>query len=722
MIASSISNQKSAIKNPLWIMVAILLIAAAFRFLAIDSAPPGWRDDELIEFDMDRRIADGWRPLFIAEAEGHEPVYHYLHAGTILLFGDNIIGYKWLPLASGLLTIALTYALARRMFRRVERIVIASEAKQSPLALQKIASSSEDTPRNDGAIRIALLAAALLAVSFWPVMYSRFGVRHIGVLPWMLAAFYLLYPSVPTTALPRFSAEGAQLPRPFRARVRGEGRTLLAGIFLAAAMMTYFAGRAVPLILIGFLLYLLVFHRSVLRQVWWRYLLAIGIAMLVALPMFVEIASTPGGEKRTEVVGGPLIELLQGDVQPAIRTTLGTLGMFTFAGDPEWLYNIENRPVFDWITGFFFYLGVIICLIRLKRIESGFVLAWLVVGIAPAFVSIPAASFSHTIAALPVVYVLAALGVVEITVLIGRWMKRQRDRAAEGQRGGISSSLILSISLSLILVMLGGWLTLRDYFGTWANEYIVRFQYHAPTRDIAKWLELNPQITDVAIGTHVTQLELDPLALELDLKRDDVIARWFSPELALVIPRAGTLVISAMQAPGPSIERRIEQLKGVDILQWVYGLPEGLRAYTVNAPFWQISASSVRVLATFGRSVGWLDGRFESPTIAPGDMAIVKSHWYIVAPILKPLKTFVHVLNSDGQVVAGADRFDVNMASLKQADTVIQFGEITLPNDLAPGEYQIETGLYYPDSGERLLLPNGRGQVYFTQPLEVIAP
>src|SRR5512136_316406 len=137
-----IRDQRSEVRNSLWLMITILLIATAFRFLAIDSAPPGWRDDELIEFDMDRRIADGWRPLFIIEAEGHEPFYHYLHAGTIILFGDNIIGYKWLPFAFGLLTVSLTYALARRMF----------------------------------GVRTALLAAALMAVSFWPIMYARFGV------------------------------------------------------------------------------------------------------------------------------------------------------------------------------------------------------------------------------------------------------------------------------------------------------------------------------------------------------------------------------------------------------------------------------------------------------------------------------------------------------------------------------------------------------------------
>ncbi len=90
---------------------------------------------------MDRRIADGWRPLFITEAEGHEPVYHYLHAATIVLFGDNIVGYKWLPMAFGLLTIALTYALARKMF---------GAAASHPSTTSSLRSeSAQDASRND---------------------------------------------------------------------------------------------------------------------------------------------------------------------------------------------------------------------------------------------------------------------------------------------------------------------------------------------------------------------------------------------------------------------------------------------------------------------------------------------------------------------------------------------------------------------------------------------
>ena len=655
----------------MWIMVAILLLAAAFRFLAVDSAPPGWRDDELIEYNLDRRIADGWRPLFITEAEGHEPVYHYLHAGTLLLFGDNIVGYKWLPFAFGLITITLTYALARKMF----------------------------------GVKVALLTAALLAVSFWPVMYSRFGVRHIGVLPWMLAAFYLLYPSPQPS--PR-QGEG----------VKSVWRAVLAGLCLAAALMTYFAGRAVPLILIGFLIYLAVFKRSVLRQIWWRYFLAIGLAALIAAPMFIEIARTPGGEKRTEVVGGPLIALREGNVQPAIDTTLGTLGMFTFAGDPEWLYNVEHRPVFDWITGLFFYLGVIICFVRLKRIESGFALVWLIVGIAPAFVSIPAASFSHTIVALPVVYVLAAYGAIGSLYWLSDKMTRWQDDRMISRRRTILSSLPLVI-LSM-LVALGAWLTLRDYFGTWASEYIVRFQYHAPTREVAKWLDENPQIVDVAIGTNLNELTLDPLALELDLKRGDVKARWFNPATALVLPLRGVVIFSPIQSLGEDIDPLIGLLEDQATLQTLEDVPGELKVYVVNNDMWQ--PASDEQIPLFDGSLGLLVSGPLPISVHPGDQVSVQTNWWVIKPVDSPvLKSFVHVLNEQNQVVVGDDRFEVNAASLQADDYIAQFSRVTLPPDLAPGQYQIEVGLYHPDTGRRFVLPDGRDHTFII-PLEVSAP
>jgi 4-amino-4-deoxy-L-arabinose transferase-like glycosyltransferase len=653
MIASSIGNQKSAIRNPLWIMVAILLLAAAFRFLAIEAAPPGWRDDELIEFNMDRRIADGWRPLFITEAEGHEPVYHYLHAGTIALFGDNLIGYKWLPLAFGLLTIALSYALAKKMF----------------------------------GVRVALLTAALLAVSFWPIMYARFGVRHVGVLPWMLGAFYLLYPS----------------PQP--SPKKGEGvksvwRAVVAGLCLAAALMTYFAGRALPIVLVGFLGYLFIFQRSIFKRVWWRYLLAIGIAALIALPMFIEIARTPGAEKRTEVVGGPLIELRKGNVQPTIDTTLGTLGMFTFAGDPEWLYNVEDRPVFDWFTGLFFYFGVLLCLVRLKRMESGFALVWLVVGIAPAFVSIPAASFSHTVAALPVVYMLAALGVVGLV---------EKVTSTRGNRRFALSTYLL---VSLLAVGLGAWLTIRDYFGTWAHEYIVRFEYHAPTRQVAQWLDHHPEVTDVAIGTNPYQLVLDPLALKLDLPRD-IPASWFNAESVFAQSSSGLTVFTALQAPTAEVRQILS-----DTAQLAYRSSEFevyQRVTQSQPPASPEGAFDAGRLLLHG-------GDFPTMPVRPGDAVQWRTRWLINQPSAQPrLKMFLHILNDKGEVIVGDDREDLNFATLSAGTSFWQISQLALPGDLAPGQYQVEVGWYNPETGERVKRADGSDRLLLT-PLEVTAP
>jgi 4-amino-4-deoxy-L-arabinose transferase-like glycosyltransferase len=671
MTSSLPSIPHSALRIPhlsMWLMIVVLLIAALFRFFAIDSAPPGWRDDELIEFGMDQRIVQGWRPLFISEAEGHEPVYHYLHAGTIVLFGENIIGYKWLPFAFGLLTIALTFALARRMFDA----------------------------------RVGLLAAALMAVSFWPIMYSRLGIRHIGLLPWMLGAFYLLYPSLTAK-----SAEGAEKRKIKYLRVLG------GGICLAAGLMTYFAGRAVPIILIGFLIYLLLFNRSILRRVWLPIGAAIAIGGLIALPMFIQIAQTPGSEKRTEVVGGPLIELSKGNLKPAIETTLGTLGMFTFAGDPESLYNVSGRPVFDWITGIFFYLGVLLSLMRLKRVENGFALAWLVIGLAPAFVSLPAGSFSHTIAALPVVFVFIGVGVCEATSFVAKLIARMR----ECETARISLSRYLAIALSVVLVGMGSWLTIRDYFGTWAHDDFVRFQYHAPTRDIAKWLDQNPDMVDVAIGTNPNELVLDPVALRLDLMRKDVRARWFSPESTFVLMPKGVLIVSAMQFLDSKVEECLttsvfdkQSIRLNDIVAF--------DLYKVDLAHFMPS----RTLGIFDGSIHLIASGPCTNVIQPGDQVKFETVWQIVARYSSTeLKSFIHVLDSQNEVVAGDDRLDVNVSTLLPGDVIYQIGMVTLPATLEAGDYRVEVGLYQPDTNTRLLLPNGADHE-FIQPLEVRLP
>jgi hypothetical protein len=656
----------------LWPILAVLLAATGFRFAALPEAPPGWRDDELIEFDMAARIRDGWRPLYIAEAEGHEPLFHYLQAATIALFGENVVGYKWLSMAFGVSTLALTYALARRLL---------------------------------GA-QAAFVAAALMAVSFWPIMYARLGLRHIGLLPWMLGVCLvacLRFPrlragptesanqAVVTTVVVRPATEVATMPRQILFTVVG-------GLCLAAGLMTYFAGRVVPVVVVVFALYLALLHRAAFRRAWPGVLAVLAIGLALAASMFVEINRLlPEGEQRLSVVGPQLDELRTGNLQPALETTLGTLGMFTFRGDPEALYNVEGRPVFDWLTGAFFYAGLAIALWRWKRVEYGFTLIAFGLGLAPAFISNPPGSFSHTIAAMPFVYVLAALGIVVVTTWLG-----------EKMTGRPGSRIDLRVSpvhlVALFVVVLNTILTVRDYFGAWAHDDYVRFLYHAPIRDIAGWLDERDDVTDVSIGTHPNYLWLDPLALRLDLIRDDVRARWFDPETALVLPPGGLLIVTPLRPVDMEADANNAFWAHCSLARFARADMPGVSAFRVTCP--EIEAD---LKAVFDGSLGlevMVRDLFE--TARPGESLARPTVWRLLQPADDArLKLFVHVLDADGRLVTAGDRQDANMASLQPGDRLIQLVRLAAPADLKPGSYPVVIGWYHPDTGARLRTAGG---------------
>jgi hypothetical protein len=601
---------------------------------------------------MDVRIRDGWRPLYITEAEGHEPLYHHFHAITISLFGENIVGYKWLPMAFGVLSVALTYALARRLF----------------------------------GLKVALAASTLIAVSFWPIMYARFGLRHVGVLPWMLGGYWAVVGGVS-----RFDRKiGA------RRRLR---QSLVGGVCLAAGLMTYFAGRVAPAVVAAFAVYLLLLHRSKFRRAWLSILIVLIVGAALALPMFLEINRLlPGGEQRLEVVGPQLAELRKGNLLPTLETTIGTLGMFTIRGDPEMLYNLEGRPVFDGLTGACFYLGLAVAVWRWRRIAYGFILIAFGLGIAPAFISNPPASFSHTLAAMPLTYLLAALGIGEAVQWIGK-------RRTSKQVAGIP---VYGILVCLFIFSLNGFFTLRDYFGAWAGESYVRFLYHAPIREIAQWLDETPEVNDLAVSTHPNYFRLDPLALSLDLKRNDVRARWFDSSSALVEPANDGLIV------GTSLNLAGEQVNdwaACCAVKWSF-VRQG-DGYMVWKPTQNLLDNPV--LGLFGKQLSLvgvdLDPYHGRQSQSAPDSLWLALTWQVEnAKLPQAYNIFVHLIDGDGNMVSQYDGMGVYLPSLHDADRFVQYVNLERPVDLAK-KYSLRIGLYATSTSERLSLPDGRDSI-----------
>ena len=175
------------------------------------------------------------------------------------------------------------------------------------------------------------------------MLYSRLGDRLIPLTPFVLLALIFLWHGF----------------------TRSRWRDFIAsGVLFGLSAYTYSATRMLPVVFGVFVIYLAIFNRPFLRKHGVTFRVDLLTAALIVLPMVIHIAAVPVAERRLGEVAGPLDALAQGDVRPLINSTLITAGMFIATGDPEWLYNIPNRPVFDLLTGAIFFIAVILSLRR----------------------------------------------------------------------------------------------------------------------------------------------------------------------------------------------------------------------------------------------------------------------------------------------------------------------------------------------------------------------
>ena len=97
-------------------LIALLLLAAAFRLVALDAVPPGLHHDEVIIAQVAKDILRGRLAIYFPEGYGHEPLYHYILAGVFAVGGANEFTLRLTTALLGILTVAVTYRMARKMF------------------------------------------------------------------------------------------------------------------------------------------------------------------------------------------------------------------------------------------------------------------------------------------------------------------------------------------------------------------------------------------------------------------------------------------------------------------------------------------------------------------------------------------------------------------------------------------------------------------------------
>jgi 4-amino-4-deoxy-L-arabinose transferase-like glycosyltransferase len=644
-----------------YIALLLFAVALALRLVAPSVSPPGFNDDELSNaLVINQLVRDGDIRLYYPHASGHEGLYHLLSAPLLPLFGENHVGIRGLSILLGALSAALLYLLAQRMWGRA----------------------------------VGIIAALGLAFSFWSLVYSRVGQRHISLPAFALLAFYCWW---------RGLGDERESPPQYK-------WFAAAGAALGVGFYTYFAARGVPLILIAFAGYLYLFHRETFKRHWRGMALALLIAAALAVPLLITLQQNPAAEARVDELAAPLHDLRDGDPSTLLEYAEITLGMFTFTGDDEALYNIPGRPVFGIVGGALFYLGVALTVWRWRRPANAFLLLWMAAGLAPGAMSVPAASLGHTILAQPAAFVFPAISIAALAELLG-------DAAPYPALGKHNTSILSTlVAFTTLYMATEAWRNLQDYFTVRPEDGFTRVLFHHDFVELARYLNEHDEITDVVIGAQINE-RWNQQAFEITLDRDDVRARWHDPRASVLwaegdvywaLPHyffeefkestlyrdtfvgARDFLLVRQVEPGYSDEQAEPFALG---LTHVYSyLDERSYAFSTR---WRVDAP-----------LDLPPNPLYSKPPAPGE------------PNTPRLEMFVHVLrpgdDAPGYATGG---LGVDPYTLQVGDFFNVTG-MSIPSDLAPGSYRIAVGLFDPWTGERYLTEDGREMVVVSE-LEV---
>jgi 4-amino-4-deoxy-L-arabinose transferase-like glycosyltransferase len=654
---------RRAVTRERFALLLILVLAASLRLVALGDVPPGPGYDELQDARLSERVLAGEWAIYYADNFGQEPLYPALAALSVRLLGWSVIALRLPGALLGVLAVLALYLVARRLAGR----------------------------------SVALLAATLQAVSFWPLIETRMALETTLLPP--MAALGVL-----------FLARGLQGQDEDALPSRWPGPSsvamALAGIFIGGQVYAYTPGRAAPALVPLLLVYLFLLDRRTFRRRWRGLLVLFVVTLLVVLPLVVFLRAHPESEQRVDQLAGPMNALRRGDPLPALRNTLGTLGMLALRGEPQWLYNVAGRPLFDPLTALLFMTGLGVCVLAPRDWRRALPVLWLAVGLMPAFISPPAASFTHTLIAQPAVYLILGVGLQRAGVWLSRW------------RGWAGTAMIG------MLVVLNAGLSWQAYFVTWAGASEVQELYQGGVTAVAREVDGLRPGAPVAIGAPYISFwhPWNAIAFELVSRNEEAKVRWFNPAGAWIWPEEPEPVTFYFPSDplGPQqFDPVLEALFRMDatpletdndlLAAFRVGQPAALDRHLAELdpvplrwpPEWSHLAPPQFPLV-FGNRFALLGVEYEKAAAAPGDELHFFTYWQVLAEDPSPVVAFTH-LTSDGQNIWGQqDWLDVRAEGLRRGDRFVQMHRLPIKPETPTGQYRIQLGLYGPDTLVRL--------------------
>jgi 4-amino-4-deoxy-L-arabinose transferase-like glycosyltransferase len=652
--------------NRIGLGVLLLLIAAFARLYAFNDAPPGLQHDEIFKAQEGRALIEsGDFRLFYPSNQGHEALYVWMLGASYLLFGTSVMTVKFPALMCGLLTVALMYRVVGQIANR----------------------------------RVAFIAAGLTAVSFWAISVSRMGLRA-NTLP--VVALLMVWGLVEVTAARN---------QPHRTRI-----SLLTGAALGAAIYTYTSAFVVYIAFALLILWLATAQRNLFRASW-RQLALVGIVgVLLALPMVAIRLSDPQGTNRVSTITRPLTDFLAGNPDELIGNFWGLVGMPAFTGDPEWRYNVAQRPLFLLPLGLLVYVGFGVAAMRVRRQPILLVLlVFATLGLIPSLLTVSAPSYLRSILALPAVMLFIGLAI--------DLMPNKRAVWAIG-------------AIAIAVTAAADW---TAYFGTWTRNPEVQQIYRDDLEALAGYL----RDTDAAqVIASTPDTGLDGLLFDYYQPKRDVIffdvrttivlsdmphtLLLISPFSPITPPHADWLTSAQGTISLPSILRQdgevafeVYQLDAREALAARLTQVQAQPVYLFNETAFQrgnlstwAGIQQIAYPVNFGGIVQLAGVELPRKQIATQyDGVNIQLYLQpLVAHTDLPLNVFVHMSRRDGTVHAQRDLMGVPPVEWTTEMMFIQ-DNFVIAGDTPPGNYILTMGVYNFQTGERLPILDAGGAV-----------
>ncbi len=682
--------QKPSSTKP--VLLLILLTAAALRLVILDSLPPGLYHDEayngldalsLIQGKTFPQYYEGWElyaldahegkpvqdtswPVFFEGNYGREPLHIYLMALSIKVLGIKPMAIRVVPALAGILGVWTTYLAARALQKK-----------------QSIGDSKDDN-QESAPRKVALIAAFFTAILFPAILFSRFGIRGMLIVPLETLSVFFFWLGINSA---RESRKTGRIPVWLY--------FLVAGICLGLAIYSYAAARLLPVLFIVFIPYWFWKDRSAIRQHWTNMLLMASSAVLVALPIILYFVENPyffifrigfvANRGQGAVEGRPLLTwILNGG--RVIR------GLF-LQGDVNLRQNLPGRSFLDPIQGVLFFGGVTQTIRRRTQLQTVFLWIWLIVMLLPSVLSGDAPHFGRMIGATPPLAIFIAQG--------ANWfIKQAAIRTNRKYLPRILAILAVLLIPSFIL-------SVRDYFFRYAGlpDLAPTFQESdwklgkfAYDQGVEKTLYLVPNQEEMATIYYALG---DPEAINSFNGESGLIPAGIPGKESVYLIRTDNFSAST------------EVLKTVSDY-----FPEG-RAGSIQDGFIPFAVGSeverIRIPTSDEAIAGESKNVFFEDKIKLSGWSIKNEGGQLLVTMIHQAMrdmdldytVFIHIANDDGEIVSQRDRQPAGYptSDWREGEITVEQYWVPLPTEGDPELYTVQTGFYYLPTLARLGKP-----------------